>query len=114
MSSSSSPKLPQSAFGMAVPQAQAQQGGTVAKAESDHRESGDNPLTPISRKEVTYQEEPSLLPETKKEEESSNASSELLILDKEVAHMDLTRIGPVCRKVLNKIMASNLPSVRSR
>ena len=47
MSPNSSSNLPQNAFGITMPQAHVEVGGTVAKAESDPRESGDNALTPI-------------------------------------------------------------------
>ena len=77
MCPNSSSKLPQSSgsLGMAAPSVLKDKGRTDAKEDSDHQGSGDNPLTPVSRIEVTYREADNLLPEIKKREESSNEGS---------------------------------------
>ena len=68
-SPNSSSNLPHNAFGVAVPAASREEGGTDAKAESDT-------LTPVSRIEVGFQEDPeSPLPEVKKEESSNESQA---------------------------------------
>ena len=94
MSPNSSLNLPQNAFGVAAPPPVNEEGGTVAKGESDQRDSGDNTLAPISRVEVAFRGDPgSCLPEIKKEERF-----------KGVGHVTLVRGGPLCRRTTNEVV----------